>query len=75
LHARAASESLRRRNRGLRLQEYTDQARAVLLGQFAGELQDASRLGMPIDEDDDFSERSLALVWAQGCSLRRRRRH
>jgi hypothetical protein len=49
--------------------------RAVLLGQFAGELQDASRLGMPIDEDDDFSERSLALVWAQGRSLRRRRRH
>jgi hypothetical protein len=47
----------------------------VLLGQFAGELQDASRLGMPIDEDDDFSERSLALAWAQGRSLRRRRRH
>jgi len=56
------------RNRWLRLQEYTDQARAVLLGQFAGELQDASRLGMPIDEDDDFSERSLALVWLKAAA-------
>src|SRR6202022_4541381 len=42
--------------------------------EYAGELQDACRLGVPIDEDDDFPELSTALVSVQGGLLRQGRR-
>src|SRR5437899_1180949 len=71
--ALAAGEHLRLGDRGLRLDEYAGQARVVLLREYAGELQDASDLGAPIDEDDDFTELSRALVVAPGVRPRRRR--
>src|SRR5258708_3736059 len=73
-HAFAAGEHLGRGNCGLRLHEYADEARAVLLGEYAGELQNARSLGAPIDEDHDFPQLSGALANAQGGRLRRRPR-
>ncbi len=72
-HSLAAGERLRRGNRGLRLHEYADQARAVFLGEHASELQDACRLGVPIDEDDDFPKLGSALLSAQDGRFRQPR--
>src|SRR6266852_6127118 len=73
-HALAAGERLGRGTCGLRLHEYGGQVRTVLLGEYAGELQDACRLGARIDEDDDFPEPSVDLLSARGGRLRLRRR-
>jgi len=62
----AAGERFRRASNGPRLHKYRDQVRAVLLGEYAGELEDACSLGPPIDEDHDFRELSNALVSPQG---------
>ena len=55
-YALAAGEHLRRRRCGKRLHEYGGQVRAVLLGEYTGELQDACGLGPSIDEDDDLPD-------------------
>src|SRR5882762_5932512 len=67
--ALAPGERFRRANNGPRLHKYRDQLRAVLLGEYAGELEDACSLGPPIDEDHDFREFSNALVSPQECRL------
>jgi len=41
----------------------------MLLGEYAGELQDARSLGTSIDENYDFPQLSSALVNAQGSTL------
>src|SRR5260370_8223662 len=69
LHRFTASECFRRGNCRLRLHEYTGQVRGVLLGEYAGELQDACSLSAPIDEDHDFPELSSALANPTGGSL------
>jgi hypothetical protein len=60
-HALATRERFRRRNGGLRLHEYADQARAVLGGKHPGEREDACCLGLAINEDDYFPNFSGAL--------------
>src|SRR2546425_2975341 len=52
--ALAAGEHLRRGNCRRRPHEYAREVRAILLREYASELQDARRLGLPIDEDDDL---------------------
>ncbi len=59
LHSRAAGERLRRSHGGLGLDEYSDEMRAVFLGERARELQDACGLAGRIDEDYDFLELGL----------------
>jgi len=53
--AHAAGERFRRANNGLGLHKDRYQVRAVLLGEYAGELEEPCRLGPPIDEDHDFA--------------------
>ncbi len=55
-YARSASEHLRRGNGRRGPHEYAGQVRFILLGEYAGELHDASRVGLSIDEDDDFPD-------------------
>jgi hypothetical protein len=70
-----AREHFRCRSCGLRPDEYADQARALLLRECAGELQDSCSLGATIDEDHDFAEFGSPLADAQGSWLRRRPPH
>jgi len=52
--ARSAGEHLRRGHRGCGTHEHAGQVSVILLGKYASELHDASRVGVPIDEDDDL---------------------
>src|SRR5258708_38265777 len=56
LHAFAAGERLRRGNYGLRLDEYADQARVLLLGEHTSQLQDACSRGRPSCADPYLSQ-------------------
>src|SRR2546425_666762 len=49
--------NLRRCNRGCGPHEHAGQVSVILLGEYASELHDVCRVGIPIDEDDDLSYR------------------
>ncbi len=67
--ALAQRERLRRGKCWLRLHEYGDEVRAVLLGEYAGVLQNARSLALPIYKDHDIPEISSALIRARGRRL------
>jgi hypothetical protein len=72
-YALASGERFRWGDCGLGLHEYADQPRGVLLGEYAGELQNAGCVAAPIDEDDDLAERGAAVIKAQRYRLGGRR--